>query len=270
MQEEAVDAQGRNQDLREETLWDRIILETIGNNGHDREIVARLRAGESHQVIADWLAQENPNLASFSHDGGSRRRLVDVVRSFEAQFEDSDGLNRSSNSDSYIRWTNVSKNHKLIGHLFDLYFTWIHPVHMLFSEIEFKKDFRRNQTAHCSSSLVNAICAMACNLHDSESMMDKWNLEDSAATLREGFMTEAKKAISWDTYYCMTTIQAFAVMYLVELSAGRARTASTYLRSAIDNMVKASVSEVDQQSKESKELSLLGLQTLNTYVLTLA
>ena len=264
MTDEALENEGVNQNLREEGLRDRIILETISNNGHEREVVARLRSGQSHQEIADWLLQVNPELSTrFGRDGGSRRRLVDAVKGFEAQFDD-DGLHRSNTGILEHSWTKVSNSSGLIGHLFDLYFTWIHPVHMLFNENDFKRDFRLRQETHCSAPLVNAICAMACNLHDDATMTQSWNVRENAQALREGFMGEAKKMAIWMPKERMTTIQAFAVMYLVELSAGRARIASSYLRIAVDSMVKANAKDPDPQSPGSKEITLLGLQTLNT------
>lgn len=256
MSEEAAESDSRTQELREEGAWQRIILGTIGKDGYDQKIVAKLRAGESHHVIADWLVSENSDLARLGHEPGTDRKPVDV-----AKFQDPDGLLRSSTSESEIPWTNVSTNQKLIGHLLDLYFTWVHPVHMLFSETEFKKDFKHSQETHCSASLVNAICAMACNLHESEVVRDRRNVIGEVAIMREGFMTEAKRKLSLNSYGHMTSIQTFAVMYLVELSSGRARNAAAYLRSAVDNMESR---DGPQQSEEARELTLLGIQTLNT------
>ena len=269
MTEEAAENEGMNQNLRQEGLRDRIILETISNNGHEREVVARLRSGHSHQDIADWLLQVNPELVTrIGRDGVSRRRLVDVVRGFEAQFED-DGLHRSDTGVLQHSWTEVSNNSGLIGHLFDLYFTWIHPVHMLFNENDFKRDFRLRQETHCSATLVNAICAMACSLHDKETMTHSWNVSNDTSALRDAFMGEAKNTTMRISKERMTTIQAFAVMYLVELSAGKARNASSYLRVAVDSMVKANARDPNPQSPESREVTLLGLQTLNTCVILL-
>lgn len=261
LSEEAAGSDNRTQELREEGAWQRIILGTIGKDGYDQKIVAKLRAGESHHVIADWLLSENSDLARLGHEPGTDRKPVDVVKIFEAQFQDPDGLLGSSTSESEIPWTNVSTNQELTGHLFDLYFTWVHPVHMLFSETEFKKDFKHSQETHCSASLVNAICAMACNLHESEVVRDRRNVLGEVATMREGFTTEAKRKLSLNSYGHMTSIQTFAVMYLVELSSGRARNAAAYLRSAVDNMQSR---DGPQQSEEARELTLLGIQTLNT------
>lgn len=233
----------------------------IGSNGHDREIIRRLRAGESHQTIADWLVQENPDFGTLDPESQSHRRLIDVVKVYEAQCSGDDGLRRFSPSPSEIPWTQVSTSHKLIGHLFDLYFTWVHPIHMLFSELDFKHDFKNTLNTYCSSSLVNAICAMGCTLLESEAVSDSSRSRIDAATLRDGFMAEARENLKPDTYRQLTSTQTFGVMYLVELSSGRARNAAGYLRSAVENL---QTIEVHSQSDEAKELTLWGLQTLNT------
>ncbi len=250
-----------NHSLREEGKSHKIILETIGRNGHDREIIRGLRAGESHQAIADWLVRENPDLETLDPQTTTHRKLVGVVKLFEAQYQEQDSLHRPNSSDYKLQWTNVTTNTNFIGHLFDLYFTWVHPIHMLFSELEFKEDFKFNQENHCSASLVNAICAMACNLLETEHGLDRQNPLD-AATLRDNFMREARKFLLPESYRVLTSVQTFAVLFLVELSSGKARNAIGYLRSAIDNI---KFQDSVQHSEEAKELTLWGIQTLNSY-----
>ena len=252
-----------NQGLREEGAWQRIILQTIGSNGHDREIIKKLRAGESHQSIADWLVHRNPDLGTLGAKSSTHRELVDVVKIFEAQCQGDDGLERfSPETSSELRWTKVCTSQKLVGHLFDLYFTWVHPVHMLFSEMDFKVEFKHDMDTYCSPSLVNAICAMACHFLDGDNARDRQNVVDSA-TLRDGFMAEARTTLTPETFHHMTSIQSFAIMYLVELSSGKARSAVGYLRSALENL---KASSGPQQSEGAKEITFWGIQTLNTYV----
>lgn len=252
-----------NQGLREEGAWQRIILQTIGSNGHDREIIKKLRAGESHQSIADWLVHRNPDLGTLGAKSSTHRELVDVVKIFEAQCQGDDGLERfSPETSSELRWTKVCTSQKLVGHLFDLYFTWVHPVHMLFSEMDFKVEFKHDLDTYCSPSLVNAICAMACHFLDGDNARDRRNVVDSA-TLRDGFMAEARTTLTPETFHHMTSIQSFAIMYLVELSSGKARSAVGYLRSALENL---KASSGPQQSEGAKEITFWGIQTLNTYV----
>ena len=250
--------------MREAGAWQRTILETIGSNGHDREIISRLRKGDSHQSIAEWLHRENPDFARGLEEPTTHRRLIDVVKLYEVQCQQDDGLSRHSPSlsDAGIPWTKVTASHKLIGHLFDLYFTWVHPVHMLFSELDFKHDFKRHLQTHCSGSLVNAICAMGCNLLESDDIGNKRSRID-AATLRDGFMNEARASLTPSSYHYMTSIQTLAIMFLVELGSGKARKAIGYLRSAVDNLKTSSGSPL---SDEATDITVWGLHTLNTYV----
>ena len=253
-----------NRKLRVETFWQRTILKTIGSNGHDREIITRLRRGDSHQTIAEWLKRENPDFARGLEAPAVHGRLIDVVKLYEAQcqHEDDFSLQSLSTSEAEIQWTKVTLSHKLIGHLFGLYFTWVHPVHMLFSEQDFKRDFMGNVQINCSASLVNAICAMGCNLLEGEDGMDRRNRTD-AATLRDGFMNEARATLTPSSYGHMTSIQTLAVMFLVDLSSGKARRAIGYLRSAVDNLKS---SNGPQLSGEALEITVWGVQSLNTYV----
>lgn len=161
---------------------------------------------------------------------------------------------------SSMQWTKVSSSPRLIKHLLELYFTWVHPLHMLFSELDFRQDFRMHRQTYCSSSLVNAICAMSCHLLDSE-VGDEAIGHGDASTLREGFMDEARASLTVDNFRQMTSIQTFAIMYLVDLSSGKARSAAGYLRSAVDNL---KLNSGNQQSDEAMELSWWAIQSLNT------
>ena len=261
--ERASHLQHQNKDLQEASDWQRTILDTIGSNGHDSEIIMRLRAGESHQSIADWLCQQHPISRSLSIIPASQWSLVDVVKNLERLYQEEDGLSRTGTpSEVEVQWTKVTSSQILIGHLFDLYFTWVHPIHMLFSEIDFKHSFRTNSRTYCSSSLVNAICAMGCHLLENDKY-DRMRKDIDIRTLKEGFLTEALESLSPDSYHHMTSIQTFAVMYLVDISSGKARSATGYLRSAVDNLKSTNG---DKQSAEARELSEWGIQTLNRYV----
>ena len=262
MRDDAYTLDTDNRNLREEGAWQRTILETIGRNGHDREIIVRLRNGDSHQSIAEWLHQENPGFARGLEMPTTHRRLIDVVKLYETQCQQEDGLFRQGSDllETEIPWTRVTASHKLVGHLFDLYFTWVHPVHMLFSELDFKQDFKGNIEINCSASLVNAICAMGCNMLESEDVDRRSRID--AATLRDGFMNEARATLTPDSYGSMTSVQTLAIMFLVELSSGKARKAVGYLRSAVDSLN----SSRSPLSEEANEITVWGLHTLHTYV----
>ena len=171
-------------------------LKTIGSNGHDREIISRLHRGDSHQSIAEWPYHKSPDVV---HGLG-----VPVVKLYEIQCQQ-DGLNRQNPNLSEIPWTKVTKCYKLIGHLFDLYFTWVHPVHMLFSELDFKHDFRRDIETHCSASLVNVIYAIECNLLECEDLGNICYYIDTL-TLRSYFIKEARATLTPSFYSYIISI----------------------------------------------------------------
>lgn len=256
----------QNKDLQQSSDWQKIILETIGSNGHDRDIIRKLRDGESHQNIADWLQRINPEFAALAQEPSTRRNLTEVVKIFEDQCHEDDGLRRTGRPlASQSPWTQVTKDTRLLGHLLDLYFTWVHPVHMLFSELDFKRDFRNNEHIYCAPSLVNAICAMACHLLETDGRHERQLIDvgrgDNAATLRQGFFEEAKRVMTPEPGPSMTSTQAFAIMYLTDLSSGKARSATAYLRSAIDGIKSI---KSDQQSEEAKEITFWGMRVLIT------
>ena len=251
----------RQRDLRQNDEWRRVIMETIAQRGHDREIIERLKEGQTFESIANGLLAEDPEL---------HNPLSDVVKRFEEQSKGYDGSRREENLySSAQQWTTVSSDHKLIGHLIELYLTWVHPVHMLFSESHFVLGFREvadgKPNEYCSAALVNAICAMACHLLDEGTTSQIPPTGDvtsrvNVTRLRQGFMDEAKKALQEASYDDTASIQALAVMYLVDWSSGRARNALGYLQSASE----ALRPWYDRRSSEAAEITFWGIRTLVT------
>ncbi|KAL8682490.1 MAG: hypothetical protein Q9186_001437 [Xanthomendoza sp. 1 TL-2023] len=238
--------------------WQQIILDTIGRNGHDRDIIKKLRGGESSEDIARWLCNQKPISTHLHMVPDNERSLVDIVDAFEHHYRREDGLGRDKRSDTLrLRWTEVTASQTLLGHLFDLYFTWVHPVHMLFSEVDFKNSFRDNSDTYCSSALVNAICAMACHLVDANDLEDDVDIDALAAA----FMNQARHEVLPQNYALLTSVQALAIMYLADLSSCKARSATGYLRASVEFLKAA---ELDGQSPAAREISSWGIQTLNT------
>lgn len=257
--EAAAKLEQRHNLLKDISESQRQILDAITNNGHGMEIISRLRAGASHQSTADWLSNQEPIARTMQTGQTTHRRIVEVIKIFEARYGAID-LSRAGSPDELdAPWTKVCSSHTFILHLFYLYFTWIHPVHMLFSESDFKSDFQTRGKTHCSSSLVNAICAMACHLLEAEhaSSRSKADLK----LVRDGFLNEALASLSPENYHHLTSIQTFAIIYLAETSDGRANSAYPYLRSATDYL---NASKPDQQNVRAYELSGWGIHTLKT------
>ncbi|KAI4086429.1 MAG: hypothetical protein LQ344_007565 [Seirophora lacunosa] len=255
----ANDLEHKNRGLLEIYDWQRTILDTIGSNGHDREIIKRLRAGETTKTIAEWLGEQRPIQHNLHVVPDGSHGLLDIVHAFEEQLRRDDGQGVGRESDTLqFGWTAVSSSQTLLGHLFDLYFTWVHPVHMLFSEKDFRDSYTNHNATYCSSALVNAICAMACHLMDPN---DDTAGDVDVDTLTTGFMNQARQEVKPQNYMHLTSVQALAVMYLADLSSGKARSATGYLRASVEFLKAA---ELDGQSAQAREISLWGIQTLNT------
>ncbi|KAI4264980.1 MAG: hypothetical protein L6R38_009731 [Xanthoria sp. 2 TBL-2021] len=255
---DANDLKEQHQGLQDLHDWQQIILDILGRNGHDRDIIKKLRAGESSESIARWLCQQQHISSQLHIVPPEDRSLLDIVSAFEHHYRREDGLGRDRRSDTMrLRWTEVTASQTLLGHLFDLYFTWVHPVHMLFSEIHFIESFRTNNETYCSPALVNAMCAMACHLVDASDLEEDVDVD----TLAQAFMNQARQEVLPQNYTLLTSVQALAVMYLADLSSGKARSATGYLRASVEFLKAA---ELDGQSPAAREISLWGIQTLNT------
>ncbi|KAL8710635.1 MAG: hypothetical protein Q9220_004859 [cf. Caloplaca sp. 1 TL-2023] len=255
----ADDLQQRNQGLQNSQEWQQIVLDEIARNDHDREIVRKLRKGESSEEIARWLTQQQHISRNLEIVPPENRSLLDIVAGFEQRYREEAGLGHDKRQVLVrFEWTPVTSSPSLLGHLFELYFTWVHPVHMLFSELDFKRSFESNDGTYCSPALVNAICAMACHLIDGD---EEYVQDLDVDGLATGFMNQARHEVRPQDYTRLSSVQALAIMYLADLSAGRARSAIGYLRAAVEYLKAA---DLDGQSPEARELSFWGFQTLNT------
>ena len=238
-----------------------IILDILTNNGHVEEVIRRLRSGESRESVADWL-HSRPELEKYIQTiSGSRQNILNVVSRVEDLYHTA---NRPPGTDETPHsWTKVTNSQVLIRHLFELYFTWVHPVHMLFGELDFLHSYEAGDPTYCSPPLVNAVCAMACHLLENP-IPGVTNREISdRMKLREAFMDEARQRLELSSLLPMTSIQAFAVMFLVDLSSGKARRAAAYLRCSADNLKSTNFGK---RTEEVMELSQWGIHTLNTLV----
>ncbi|KFY50135.1 hypothetical protein V495_00342 [Pseudogymnoascus sp. VKM F-4514 (FW-929)] len=165
---------------------------------------------------------------------------------------------------SGFAWTIVTHESTVLDHLFQLYFAWVHPISTLFSEAHFVESYKGQNSRHCSSQLVNAMCALACHLHtqseESELDSDQLGIQFSEAFLwlfSEAFLTgfdPDDKSI--------TSIQAAAVMFLVELGRGFGLRGSSYLRLATESIAELSASSNEELPCVLKK-TIQGIRCLN-------
>jgi hypothetical protein len=117
----------------------------------------------------------------------------------------------------------VTRNPTILDDLFQVYFAWIYPVCTLFSERHFAQSYKTQNHQHCSSLLVNVMCAMACHFHTPSKDHNK-EYNQLGIRFAKAFHADFDAADG-----SITTIQATAVMFLVDLASGFRQRASLYL-----------------------------------------
>jgi len=226
------------------------ILQALSTNEKVPEILERLRNGETYDGIVEWLGRSP--MADFE--------TLSPRESHHSTYEPSDH-EMSGVAASKPFWTNVTTETSILDHLFQLYFAWIHPVHTLFSEGRFADSYGRHSETYCSSVLVNSICALACSLH---STLD--GDEVDYERLGTEFSEAARQSLQPDDTR-LTTIQAFAVMHLVDCARGNALRATAYLKISTLSLPRASYQENDGFA-ESWKATVRGVRNLNMLVHT--
>ncbi|KAL6718992.1 hypothetical protein ACLMJK_003227 [Lecanora helva] len=238
--------------LGEKNSWIEKIMRSLKEDGQNGEIISRLKRGESHQSIAEWLGRpliEPDGLRGLSQT--SEDQISQEIQQYHKQLVD-------DRDPRY--WTNVTSNRVLIEHLITLYFTWIHPVHMLFDERHFLSSFKECTDVYCSSALVSVICTVSCHLL--HKIDETGGLTKAAVdTLRDRFMQETLKRMRNMVHTKMTTIQTYAIMALADFASGHGLIASSHLRLAVEILTDK---WNPQQDEEAQRVTIWGTMTLHT------
>ncbi|MCJ1248761.1 hypothetical protein MMC30_005980 [Trapelia coarctata] len=242
--------------LREKNNWVERILRAIRADDDGAAIIERLRNGESYEAISKTLDRppfsELPQL--------SPKFRVQLTKAIAEHSMDMEGEGNAGTLMPGTSWSNVTDSESLMDTLMALYFTWVHPVHMLFSENHFMASYKNQSDLYCTSALVNAVCAMGCHLLDVEK--DERRLWPGIDTevLREKFLKEALKKLPQDSAPKMTTIQAYAILFLVDLGSGKGSRASHYIRLAGDAL---NARLEYHYATEAMEITRWGIYALN-------
>lgn len=151
--------------------------------------------------------------------------------------------------------TPPSEDESTTEHLLKLYFTWVHPTHMLFSEYHFKKSRAHRDNLYCTNTLVQAITAIGCFYPDDDGSNEDLHAIGQAKIdyVRIHAAEEDAKSVT----FCIT----YAMLFLAELCAGQARKASSHLRLAVESLPQV---EKDRCPEEAWQVAFWGLHTLNT------
>ncbi len=250
-------------ELREKNEWVERILKALRSDTEGKDIIERLRKGDSYKDIAARL-RRGALSDILKESPKAERQLSEASMDLKAKAASDGTIGMDLYLKENARWTNVTTDDSLVDHLLGLYFTWFHPIHLIFSETHFMASYRNRSNIYCSPPLVNAICAMACRFFDFEDEYDTTPRLDPMA-LGEKFMEEARAHITPDIYCKISTLQAFAIMFLVDLSAGKGARASSYLRIAAENLN----SRLDSQYyTEAAEIASWGLYVMNMRVVS--
>lgn len=231
--------------VEEKDRWIESVLQLF----NDENAVAALdqsTTGQLHQTILDTLGRPPRTSGGESSSSiDSSRRLSDAAMDIAAEGESSQHVAGALNDEAVIH------------HLMALYFTWVHPVHMLFSERHFTSSFRTMDSIYCSQAMIYAMCAVGCCY-----MADDDGAEVDAKTLGRRFSHQAWAEIRTEEHMTPVSAVTYAILFLFELNQCQARTASSHLRLSAE-----SLREVNSRhwTEEAFQVSLWGIQTLNTY-----
>ena len=236
-----------NDQLGEKNVWIEKIMRELRTDGQGSEIISRLKRGDSHQSIAEWLGR--PLVPSASPQ--TEREVSLAIEQYHQRFV---------NTRDPRYWTNATNDPQLIEHLITLYFTWIHPVHMLFDERPFMTSFRECSDSYCAPALVNVILAVSCHLlHKIEA--DDPEIRVAVDHLRNRFMEETRSLMKSIDHAKMTTVQTHAVMFLAEFGSGHGLMATSHLRLAVELLIERMYSD---QAETSERIATWGIATLHT------
>ena len=105
-------------------------------------------------------------------------------------------------------------DHRLIKHLFSIYWVWIHPSDMILDMQSFVDGYEMGIDIHCSMFLLYAVCIAACDY-----LSTGWeNVEGKStdvAILRQNLIASARMLETTADRKLETTRQALAILSLV-------------------------------------------------------
>jgi hypothetical protein len=214
-------------------------------NDENAGLLDRLGQGQARQTLLEMLRR--PPMTSRADVGSSLTSL---------QQPGGVAMDAVLEGETSRRGAGATTDEALLHHLLALYFTWVHPVYMLFSERHFMSSFRNNDSIYCSQSMVNAMCAVGCCY-----LIHNEGREVDAKYLGQRFYLEAWSDMRIEEDMTLVSAVTYAILFLFELSQGQVRNASSHLRLSVESL--RSVNK-HYWSEEAFQVSLWGVQTLNT------
>ncbi|RFU25173.1 hypothetical protein B7463_g11167, partial [Scytalidium lignicola] len=245
---------GQLKELKAKDLLMEQILQALSSDNKAPDIIKRLKHGETYENIVNWL--------SHGPKGSGEEVLPRVSVAFAFEREPS-GHDMTGIPLTAFTWTSVISDTAVLGHLFRLYFAWVHPVHTLFSEGYFIDSYKKQSELYCSSVLVNALCAMACRLH-SVSEADDVEYEQLEIEFSDAVRTQIDPKDE-----NITTTQALAVMFLLDCARARGLRSSSYLEMAKTSLANITEVQSDGFLAVFKD-TVRGIRNLSVLVVALA
>ncbi|KAI4255725.1 MAG: hypothetical protein L6R42_006600 [Xanthoria sp. 1 TBL-2021] len=171
-----------------------------------------------------------------------------------------------------VSWTEVTKDHDLVVHLMNMYFTWHYTYFTTLSKSLFYRDFllgmpppgTRRKTEYCTPLLVNAMLALGC--HFTSWPGARANPADSA-TAGDHFSREAKRLLTENDELespRLATVQALSLMSVREAGCGREAKGWVYsgmsFRMAYDLglNVDSGLLSIDEEETDARRMSIWG------------
>lgn len=193
--------------------------------GFDREVASRSNSlhntpnsrQQSQEDRMRWTAEsdsEAKHQSPFEKSSPETKRARDLGQTHLLESYSEEGTEISDVS----IWTTVTDNPGLVEHLMALYFCWEYPTFATMSKEHFLQDFRAGRKRYCSSTLVNAMLALACRF---SSIPETRTHADNPETAGDHFFAEAKRLLDEADRSALTTIQALGLMSIREVSCGR-------------------------------------------------
>jgi hypothetical protein len=115
-------------------------------------------------------------------------------------------------------WTKVTPNQQVVNHLIGLFFTWEFPLFTMVSQKLFLRDYYHGSRDFCSPALVNAISALATRYMKPDLATSPGDVD----LLGETFFRESLGLLVREArVHNLTSVQAFALLAVREMSCGR-------------------------------------------------
>ncbi|KAL8706267.1 MAG: hypothetical protein Q9201_000643 [Fulgogasparrea decipioides] len=222
--------------------------------------------------LSGKMAELRLENGSVSFVGGTSNLIFLGSGSGNAQSPVAGAEQYQQQADPIVSWTEVTKNHELIVHLINMYFTWHYTYFTTLSKSLFYRDFllgkpppeTRRKTEYCTPLLVNAMLSLGC--HFTSWPAARSNPSDSA-TAGDHFFKEAKRLILENDEHenpRLATVQALALMSVREAGCGREAKGWVYsgmsFRMAYDLglNVDSGLLSLDEQEIDARRMSIWG------------